>query len=65
MEVIGSLAKKYKVRIALCKKRGRKYEDLSEEKVNWLNYLERPEMTYINPGKIDNVYVGKVDGKSM
>ena len=66
MEVIGSLAKKYKVRIALCKKRGRKYEDLSEEKVNWLkNYLERPEMTYINPGKKDNVYVGKVDGKSM
>ena len=54
------------MRIALSKKRGRKYEDLSEEEVNWLkNYLERPEMTYINPGKKDNVYVGKVDGKSM
>ena len=66
MEVIGSLAKKYKMRIALCRKRGRKYEDLSEEEVKWLkNYLERPEMTYINPGKKDNVYVGKVDGKSV
>ena len=55
MEVIGSLAKKYKMRIALAKKRGRKYEDLSEGEVQWLkNYLERPEMTYINPGKKDN-----------
>ena len=65
MEVIGSLAKKYKMRINLAKKRGRKYEDLTEEEVEWLkNYMERPEMTYINPGKKDNVYVGKIDGKS-
>ena len=66
MEVIGSLAKKYKMRIALSKKQGRKYEDLSEEEVTWLkDFLERPEMTYINPGKKDNIYVGKVDGKSV
>jgi len=65
MEVIGSLAKKYKMRIALATKRGRKYEGLNEEEVEWLkNYMERPEMTYINPGKKDNVYVGKVNGKS-
>jgi len=66
MEVIGSLAKKYQMRIALSKKKGRKCEDLSEEQVEWLReYLERPEMTYINPGKKDNVYIGKIDGKSQ
>ena len=30
MKVIGSLAKKYRIRIALSKKKGRKYENLSE-----------------------------------
>ena len=65
MEVIGSLAKKYQIRIAFATKRGRKYEDLSEKEVEWLKiYMERPEMTYINPGKKDHVYVGKIDGKS-
>ena len=29
-EVIGSLAKKYRIRITLSKRKGRKYEDLSE-----------------------------------
>ena len=36
MEVIGSLNKKYKMRIALCRKQCRKYEDLSDEEVKWL-----------------------------
>ena len=33
MEVIVSLAKKYKISIALSKKKGRKYEGLSEEQI--------------------------------
>ncbi|XP_066916722.1 uncharacterized protein [Clytia hemisphaerica] len=66
MEVIGSLAKKYKLRNALSKKKGRKYEDLSEEQVEWLkDFLERSDMTYINPGKKDHVYIGKIDGVSQ
>ena len=51
MGVIGSLAEKYKIRIALSNKKGRKYEDLSKEQIDWLNeFMDRPDMTYINKG---------------
>ena len=44
------------------KNRGRPREELSEEKKDWMvEFLSRSDMTYINPGCQDNVYIGKVD----
>lgn len=66
VEVIGNLAKKYEIKIDLGPKRGRKLIEMSEENVAWLtNILERSDITYMNPGKNDNVYIGKVDGISQ
>ena len=66
MEVIGRLAEKYKMRIALALKRGRKYEDLASEQIEQLKkFLDKLDMIYINPGKKDHVYVGKKDGVSQ
>ena len=39
---------------------------LTEEEQEWLvNVFDRPDITYLNPGRKDkdNVYVGKKDGK--
>lgn len=36
MEVLGSLTKKYEIAIALSKNKGQKYEDLSEEQIDYL-----------------------------
>ena len=37
---------------------------LTEEEQEWLvNVFNRPDLTCINPGRKDNVYVGKKDGK--
>lgn len=52
------------MKINLTEGRGRKPKVLSKEQEKWLTeYLERPEMTYTNPGRKDNVYTGKIDGK--
>ena len=49
MEVLGSLTKKYKIAIALLKNKGQKYEDLSEEQIDYLKgFMDRSDMTYIN-----------------
>ena len=62
-EVIGNLAKKYNLRIQLKENRGCKAKILSQEQERWLvDYLERPEMCYTNPGRKDNVYIGKING---
>ena len=62
MEVIVSLAKKYKISIALSKKKGRKYECLSEEQIYWLKELiDRSDMSHINPGKRDHFCNGKFE----
>ena len=64
-EIIGTLAKKYEMRIVMGK-RGRKHQDLDEDQQYWLiEFLERSDMTYINPGKKDHIYVGKIDGISQ
>ena len=43
-----------------------KYKDLSEEQIDWLTeFMDRSDMTYINPGKRDHVYIGKFDEKSL
>ena len=64
--VIGNLARKYNLKIELKETRGRKAKVLTEEQEEWLiDYLERPEMTYTNPGRKDNVYIGKIDGEKQ
>lgn len=66
MEVLGSLTKKYEIAIALSKNKGQKYEDLSEEQIDYLKgFMDRSDMTYINWGKRDHVYIGKYRGKSQ
>ena len=64
-EIIASLASKYQLRIALIQKKrpGPKQKALTEEQIQWLvAALDRPDISYMNPGKNDNVYIGKVDG---
>ena len=60
VEVIGSLAKKFKLRVAVAKnKEGNKKNELSQEEKEWLeNLLERTDMTYTMPGRHDTVYIG-------
>ena len=58
VEVIGSLAKKFKL-----KKQSKKNE-LSQEEREWLDkLLEGADLTYTTPGKRDTVYVGMDHGK--
>ena len=64
-EVVSSIAEKYKLRINLVKnKGGRPRKDLSDEQKQWLrNALDRSDLSMMNPGKKDNVYVGKSNGQ--
>ena len=63
-EVIGKLAQKLQLRIAPKGKRGRKSNDLSDEQIAWIEeFLNRSDVTYMNPGRKDNVYIGKVNGE--
>ena len=65
-EVVGALAKKNSLRIAMTKKPGRKTTELNPEEEEWLHeFLDRGDISYINPGRKDNVYIGKKDGKSQ
>ena len=42
--------------------RGRPKKELSEEKKDWMTeFLSRSDMTYINPARQANFYIGKVD----
>ena len=60
-KILGSLAKKYQLCIVMNKKRGHKATD--EEK-QWIRYsLDRVDLTYINPGRKDHVYIGKKYGE--
>ena len=62
VEIIQSLASKYQIRIKMHENRGRPRKELSEEKKDWMvEFLGQSDMTYINPGGQDNVYMGKVD----
>ena len=44
-------------------KSGRPKDILNEEEEWVLEALDRPVISYINPGKNDNVYLGKINGK--
>ena len=55
-EVIETLAKKFNLRIAGHNKSGRKKNELSEEKEEWIeNFLERSDITYATPRRRDTV----------
>ena len=44
------------MRIALSKTGGIKHQDLSDDQIEWLKeFMDRSDMTYINPGKKDLV----------
>ena len=63
-KVIERLVEKYHVKIPFNTKRGRPREDLNKEEKKWLEtLLSRSEVSYTNPGRKDNVYVGKIDGE--
>ena len=63
-EVVGALAKKYKLRINLLpQKPGPKAKVLKEEEIDWLTeYLDRGDISYITPGRKDYVYTRIIDG---
>ena len=64
VEIIQSLASKYQIRIKMHENRGHPRKEISEEKKDWMiEFLRKSNMTYINPGRQDNVYAGKVDGE--
>ena len=65
-EIVQSLSQKFNLRISLSSKNlGRPENDLSEDEVEWSSqYMDRPNITYTNPGKKDQRYIGKENGKS-
>ena len=64
VEIIQNLASKYQIRIKLHESRGRPRKELSEKKKEWMfEFLGRSDITHTNPGRQDNVYVGKVNGE--
>ena len=66
-EVISALANKFKLRIKPTQsKAGRPKNELIESEKEWLkNVLDKPDITYVTPGRKDHHYVGKVDGESQ
>ena len=64
VEIIQSLVSKYQIRIKTHENRGDPRKELSEKEKDWMiEFLSRSDTTYINLGRQDNVYVGKVDGE--
>ena len=63
-EILGPLAKKYQLCILMNKKRGRTAIELTDEEKQWIWYsLDRADLTYVNPGRKNHVYIEKKDGK--
>ena len=65
--VVSSLAKKFQLRILPQQNnRGRPKQILDADEKSWLiDFLDRPDITYTMPGKRDQVYMGKVNGKKV
>lgn len=58
------MAKKYKLRIAMSNIPGKKAVELDDEEKQWLTEtLDRADLSYVNSGRKDNVYIGKKDGE--
>ena len=63
-EVVGALSERFALRIAMKKKPGPKKSELTTDEEKWLHeFLDRGDISYVNPGRADNVYVGKREGK--
>ena len=65
-EIVQSLSKKFDLRINLStKKKGRPGNELCTDEIDWLSeFMERPDITYTNPRRRDQKYIGKENGKS-
>ena len=65
-EIVQTLKKKFDLRINLStKKPGRPGNELCDDEIDWLSeFMERPDITYTNPGRRDQRYIGKENGKS-
>ena len=65
--VVSSLAKKFQLRILPQQNnRGRPKQILDADEKSWLiDFLDRPDITYTMPGKREQVYMGKVNGKKV
>ena len=62
-DVVSTLAKKYQLRIQV-QKGGKPQKNHTEEQKQWFRKaLDCPDLSMINPGKKNNVYIGKVDGE--
>ena len=63
-EVVGALAKKYKLRINLIpQKPGPKAQVLKDKEIDWLTeFLDHGDISYITPGCEDHVCTGIFDG---
>ena len=67
-EIVGALVDKFQLRIKLTgkSKRGRPKNEFTTDELAWLlEFLNRPDITYTTPGRKDQRYVGKIDGKSQ
>ena len=66
-EVISALTNKFKLRIKPTQsKAGRPKYELTESEKEWLkNFLDKPDIIYVTPGRKNPRYVGKVDVKSQ
>ena len=61
-EVIESLAKKFKLRINLENKTGRRKKEISEEEDKWIEeFLQRAEVSYTTSGREETVYIGMLN----
>ena len=62
-EVLHEITNKFCVPFDFKAKSGKKKYELSDEELKWLkDFLDRPDISYMNPGRKDHVYVGKKDG---
>ena len=61
------MANKFKLRIKPTQsKAGRPQNELTKSEKEWLkNFLDKPDITYVTPGRKDHRFVGKVDSKSQ
>ena len=65
--VVTSFAEKFELKIAPQQNnRGSKRQEITEEEQSWLSeFLSQPDITYVTPGKKDQIYMRKVDGQKM
>ena len=62
-EVLGEIANKFCVKIDFSKRRGKMKDTLTNDEQVWINkFLDCPDISYMTPGRKDNVYTGKKNG---